>query len=195
MFMRLMTNLAVEMTSRDRTDLSALVVRYRPDARAEFTTKLTPVVRKQAKATVVLGVWLTLMMVGGPIAAFALGGEPLSLRIAAFLGVMAVLPAVVTVAGARRLRFIPELPEVALTVTQQEIIFGPLPRLTTLGRGRPELRWPRNTTQAELIGGAGPLSRDRIRFTTRARGWRRTVNVALEPLDTSGNEVISALER
>lgn len=180
------------MNGADGNDLSAVVVRYRPDARAEFTAKLTPVARKQAKATVVLGVWLALLMVGAPILAFALGGEPLSLRIALFLVLMAVLPAAVLVAGARRLRITPELPDVALTITEHEIVFGPVPPLTALSRGRPELRRARSTTQAELIRGDGPLSRDRITFTTRAHWWRRTISVALEPLDTSADEILAA---
>lgn len=176
-------------------DQNALVVRYRPGAHEDFAAKIRPAMRFQAIATIVLGAFWGVMGFGLLLVILIVESVPATFKMIASLVALAVPPILLIVMGVRRLRFKPTLPEVVLTITDDEVIISGIERLTMLGRSQRGRRWDRRLTEAEFVRGGGKLTHDRIRFTSHDGRKLRTEYQAVEYLDTPVEDILAAVRR
>ncbi len=177
------------------SDSTRLVVRFRPEAHEEFRAKAIPVLRGQAISLIALGFALAIPMIAAPLFVYVVERELVTWKDFLLLIVLAVLPVWVVVLGARQLRRTPSLPDVALTVTDDHVVLGPMDRMTLFGRWRPELRWGRRSTEADFVAGNGLFTQDRIKFTSRDGRKRRKQYLLLPKLDASADEILAAVRR
>ena len=168
--------------------------RIRPDARADVVAKVHPMERRQGRITVLAGIFFEVVFVGTTALAFGMAGELANPSVIVFLLGLSVIPVVLIIAGVKRTKRRPELPEIALTVTDDEVVLAAVPTFRLIRPERPERRWSRSEVTAEFVRGSGFLTHDRITFTT-GTGWRRrTQGMSLMPLDTSADAILAALK-
>lgn len=174
-------------------DAPLLVVRHLEAARADYESRLTPLIRRQAVLVVVLGVIGALLAVVLPAFAVASQGDVNPVRLSGGLALLAVLPVALIVTGARRIRTRVTLPEVALTVTDEAVTFSARERTTMLTRSRPETRWDRRAVQAEIVPADYGTS-ERVKFTTHLDGRTRVEFQSLEYVDATGAQILAAVQ-
>ena len=170
-----------------------LKVRYSEAGRSYFESTLPPLVRKQAKLTIALGVAFGLVMVVIPLLAFVMEDGGLLLSTVLLVALFAVFPTLLIIAGVLRLRVKPTLPDVVLEISEDEVIFAARRSAILLSPSRPERRWDRRATHAELLP-ATRTSKERVKFTCLMGGKSRTEFQAMEYLDTSAEAIIAAIE-
>lgn len=176
-------------------DSKVLVVRYSPDARAEYAAQLASGLRTQARALIALGVLLAVVMILAPVFVFVVEERPVTLREILLLAVLAVPPVGFAVLGVRKLRRKALLPDVVLAITDEHVTLGAMQHLDLFTRSRPELRWDRRATRAKLVPGLGTFTYPRMKFTLREGRRRRTQYLVMAALDTSAEDILAAMRR
>lgn len=168
---------------------ATVVVRYDEAHRTVVEQTLRTLVRMRGILMLVLGTLLGALVLVPLVAAASAGID------AAFVvvgGALLVVPLVLIVLGVRQLRRRPRLPEVAVTITPNSVLFPAVERPSALA---PRLRaeeWPREGTSVEIVRASG-LQEARVEFTRHDGGKRRRRSIAADSLDVDARVIVDAL--
>lgn len=170
---------------------AVLVVRYGEVSRAAAEQTLRSLVRTQGILLLILGTLLGLLvLLPFVVAAVTVGNVNAALFFAVI--VMLVVPIALGVLGVRQLRRQPHLPEVAVTITPDAVLFPAIDRPSALA---PQIRaqeWTREGTSAEIVPASG-LQAARVEFTRQEGGKRRRRSIAVDNLDVDARVIVDAL--
>ncbi|MFK4789511.1 hypothetical protein [Microbacterium sp. ZW T5_56] len=170
---------------------AVLVVRYREPDRTFAEQKLRRLMRTRSILIMVLALLIALFGPGLLLFAmvetrdFSVGGVLVTI-------VLFMIPVAMCVFAVRQLRRKAYLPELAVTITPDAVIFPAIDRLTALS---PRLRaeeWVRDGTRAEILAPAG-LSAARVVFTRQDNGKRRRRAIAAGTLDVDPRLIVDVV--
>lgn len=170
-----------------------LVVRYDEAGRAAVEQTLRRLVRRQGMLLLFLGMLLGLLVLV-PLVAAATAADGVDATFVLAAIALLLAPLAVGALGVRQLRRHPRVPEVAVTITPDAVLFPALDRPSALApRVRAE-EWARAGTSAQLIPASG-LQAARLEFTRRDGSTRRRRSIAADTLDIDPRVVVDALTR
>lgn len=174
------------------TSDAGVVVRYKEDERAAVEQILRRLVRKQGRLDLALGI------IWGLVVVVLFGGAALSVGevgVSFFVAVLALLtvPVLLVVLGVRQLRRQPHMPDVAVTITPDMVVFPTIERASGLFPRVPAEEWPRNETTAEILASTSMLNTQRVQFTRFDGRKRRRRTINANTIDVAPGAIVAAL--
>ena len=174
------------------TSVGTVVVRYDEAKRAAVEQTLRKLVRKQGILLLILGALFALMVLAPFIAvatddrgfdATALGWATLA---------MLLVPIAIGALGVRQIRRRLHLPEVAVTLTRDAVLFPAIDRPSVLAPRIRAEEWTREGTSAEVVPASG-LQAERVVFTRQDGRRRRQRSIAAGNVDVDSRIIVDAL--
>ena len=173
------------------TSPGTVVVRYDEAGRAAVEQTLRRLVRKQGTLLLILGILFGLMVLAPLIVAVTDKvevGAAFVLAVAAML----IIPVALGVLGVRQIRRQPHLPEVAVTITPDTVVFPAIDRPSALAPRIRAEEWSREGTTAEILPARG-LQAARVEFTRQDGSKRRRRSIAAGTIDVDPRVIVDAL--
>ncbi|MEV7692718.1 hypothetical protein AB0N73_05250 [Microbacterium sp. NPDC089189] len=170
-----------------------LVVRYDESGRAAVEQTLRRLVRRQGILLVILGMLFGLLVLV-PLIAAATAADGINAPLIFAAVALLLVPTALGALGVRQLRRQPHVPEVAVTITPDAVLFPALDRPSALAPRIRAEEWSREGTSAEIIPASG-LQAARVEFIREDGGRRRRRSIAADNIDVDPRVIVDALTR